>query len=205
MSPADSLFRRLLSDLRQALSEHGFRRRSQNFVIESPECWGVINLQKSLYSSPGQKTFTVNVAIAAKRILRFYGEPEDKPPLHYACHWETRLGHLTPDPSDRWWTLSDEASYKPVSTEVRELVASTAVPMVKDHLTEEQLLELWDHNVGGFEYLMLKYKSILLAEKNELDKLPEIFQRIREICRGGAAEEGAAQHIAQVKKHFHLA
>lgn len=89
MPSADLLFRRLLKDLRPALAERGFHRRSQNFVIESPECWGVINFQKSLYSSPEEKKFTVNVAIAVKRVLRFYSEPEDKPPLHYKCHWRS--------------------------------------------------------------------------------------------------------------------
>jgi hypothetical protein len=67
--PSDFLFQRLLKDLRPALAERGFRRKSQNFVIESPQCWGIIDFQKSLYSAAGQKTFTVNVAIAAKRIL----------------------------------------------------------------------------------------------------------------------------------------
>jgi len=92
MPPSDLLFQRLLKDLRPVLAEHGFRRKSQNFVIESPQCWGIINFQKSLYSSAGRKRFTVNVAIAVKRILRFYGEPANAPPLHYKCHWEVRLG-----------------------------------------------------------------------------------------------------------------
>jgi hypothetical protein len=205
MPPAsDLLFRRLLKELRPALAEYGFRRSSQNFVIESAECWGVINFQKSLYSSAQQTRFTINVAIAAKRVLRFHNEPEDKPPLHYKCHWETRLGHLVPGHSDLWWTLSDEASYAPVLVEVKELIASRAVPIVKDHLTEETLLTLWGKNVGGFEYPMLKYKSILLAERGRFTELPAVFERIRGICRGGLAEPGAEQHIAQVRERFAL-
>lgn len=125
---SDLLFQRVLKELRPALSEVGFRRKSQNFVIESPDCWGIINFQKSLYSSAGQKTFTVNVAIAAKRILRFYNEPAEKPPLHYKCHWEVRLGQLIPGCSDRWWTLSDEASYKSVVTEVKEQITKKGCP-----------------------------------------------------------------------------
>jgi Domain of unknown function (DUF4304) len=200
----DLLFRRLLKELRPTLAEYGFRRHSQNFVIESPECWGVINFQKSLYSSAQQKRFTVNVAIAAKRVLRFYNEPDDKSPLHYKCHWEARLGHLSHGSSDRWWTLSDEASYQPVFAEVKGLIADRAVPIVKDHLTEETLLTLWGKNVGGFEYPMLKHKSILLAAQSKFTELPAVFERIREICRGGLAEPGAEQHIAQVRERFCL-
>jgi hypothetical protein len=204
MPSSDLLFQRMLKELRPVLSEFGFRRKSQNFVIESPDCWGVINFQKSLYSAAGQRTFTVNVAIAAKRILRFYDEPVETPPLHYKCHWEIRLGELIPGSSDRWWTLSNQASYESVATEVKELVTESAVPIVKDHLTEEGLLELWGKILGGFEYPRLKEKSILLAERNEFDQLPRIFLRIREICRGGAAEEEAEKHIAEVTRRFHL-
>ena len=202
--PADLQFRRLLRELRPALADNGFHRKSQNFVIESPECWGVINFQKSLYSSRQQKRFTVNVAIAAKRVLRFYDEPEDKSPLHYKCHWEVRLGQLIPGSSDRWWTLSDEGSYPSVLAEVKELVTGRAIPIVKDHLSEERLLVLWDKNVGGFEYPMLKHKSILLAERGSFTELPAVFERIREICRGSLAEPGAEQHILQIRQRFCL-
>jgi hypothetical protein len=203
MASADLLFQRLLKELRPVLAEHGFRRKSQNFVIESSDCWGVINFQKSLYSLPGKKTFTVNVAIAAKRILRFQGEPADTPPLYYKCHWEIRLGQLIPGRSDQWWTLSDAASYDSALTEVKGLITEKAVSIVKDHMTEQGLLELWDKILGGFEYPKLKEKSILLVERNEFDQLPRIFLRIREICRGGAAEEGAEKHIAEVERRFH--
>ncbi|SRR5712691_11265917 len=204
MASSDLLFQRLLKQLRPVLAELGFRRRSQNFVIESPDCWGVINFQKSLYSSAGQKTFTVNVAIAAKRIMRFYDEPADKPPFHYKCHWEVRLGQLIPGCSDRWWTLSNEASYDSALAEVAGLITEKAVPIVKDHLTEDGLLELWCKTLGGFEYPRLKEKSILLAERNEFDQLPSIFLRIREICRGGAEAEGAERHIAEVRRRYHF-
>ena len=204
MVQSDLLFRRLLKDLRPTMGERGFRRNSQNFVIESSECWGVVNFQKSLYSSTQQKRFTVNVAIAAKRVLRFYGEPEDKSPLYYKCHWEVRLGQLIPGSSDRWWTLSDEASYSPVLIDVKELIVDYAIPTVADHLTEERLPALWGENVGGFEYPILNHKSILLAERGLFTELPAVFESIRKICRGGLAESGAEQHIAQVEERFSL-
>ena len=204
MLTADHLFQRLLKDLRPVLAGHGFRRSSQNFVIESAECWGVINFQKSLYSSPGEKRFTINVAIAGKRILRFYGEPEDKPPLHYKCHWEVRLGELISKQHDRWWTLSDEESYLPVLRDIQELIVSKAVSIVKEHMSEDGLLTLWEKILGGFEYPILKHKSIVLAEQGKIDELPAVFQRIREICVGGPASQGAQQHISTVRVLYGL-
>ena len=205
MPPAsDLLFRRLLKELRPKLADYGFRRRSQNFVIESSQCWGVINFQKSLYSSAQEKRFTVNVAIAAKAVLRFYNEPDDKPPLHYKCHWEVRLGQLIPGRSDQWWTLSDRSSYSPIASEVENHIVELAVPMIRDHLTEEGLLELWNSkHFGGFEYPVLKYKSILLAERGELDKLPAIFDRILKICHEGPAHVRAEEHVAHLRRRYH--
>src|SRR5579864_6010072 len=100
LSP-DQLFQRLLKELRPTLAEQGFRRKGQNFVIESTECWGQINFQKSLHSAAGEKDFTVNVAIAAKRILSFYGEPTAQPPRYYASHWDIRMWDLIPGKLDR--------------------------------------------------------------------------------------------------------
>lgn len=205
MQSPDQQFQRLLKELRPTLAEEEFRRKGQNFVVESPDCWGMINFQKSLYSAPGQKNFTINLAIAAKRILRFRGEPSALPPRYYASHWNIRIGHLIPGNLDRWWALSVEHPYEVVAHEVTKYIVELAIPIIRSHLSEEGLLQLWDSkNAGGFEYPILRYKSILLAERGEFDKLPAIFERIEKICRGGAAEAGAKEHIALVKRYYLL-
>ncbi len=175
-------------------------------MCETPECWGVINFQKSRYSAADEKSFTINLAIASKRILQYQGEPTTVPPPSYACHWaEIRIGSLMSDRKDKWWKLSDEASYALVEGEVREALSDLAIPLIKPHLTEQGLLELWESKTpGSFEYPMLKCKSILLAQQRRFEELPEIFQRIREICSGNLAAQGAEDHIAKLKKHFSL-
>ncbi|HZC24653.1 MAG TPA: hypothetical protein VE866_15030, partial [Candidatus Binatia bacterium] len=76
-------------------------------------------------------------------------------------------------------------------------------PIIRDHLSEEGLLNLWDSSHGGrFEYPTLKHKSVLLAEQGHFERLPAIFERMRGICRGGTAEEGAEQHIALVRRRY---
>ena len=140
-------------------------------MIDSAECWGIINLQKSRYSLPEQQKFTINLAIAAKRILRFYGEPADRAPRHFTCHWQIRIGQLIPGTLDHWWVFSDEKSYAPAAAEVMQLVTTKAVGLIQEHLSERGLLQLWDTYLG-FEYPTLKYKSILLAERGEFEKLP---------------------------------
>jgi len=206
MASAEQLFQRLLKELRPVCAAHGFSRRSQNFVCETPECWGIINFQKSRYSPVDEKSFTINLAIAAKSILSFYGQPTTAPPPSYASHWaEIRIGTLMPDQRDKWWTLSREDSYSTVKSEVQTALLELAIPLIKPHLSEEGLLELWDSKIPGtFEYPRLKFKSILLAQRKKFDSLPLIFQRIREICRGNLAEPGAEEHIALLRERFSL-
>lgn len=148
MNSPDQLFRRPLKELRLNLTAQGFRRSGQNFVIDSAECWGIINLQKSRYSLPEQQKFTINLAIAAKRILRFYGEPADRAPRHFTCHWQIRIGQLIPGTLDHWWVLSDEKSYAPAAAEVMQLVTTKAVGLIQEHLSERGLLQLWDTYLG---------------------------------------------------------
>jgi hypothetical protein len=204
-SVAELLFQRLLRHLRPPMAANGFRRRSQNFICESPECWGVINFQKSRYSPPDQKSFTVNLAIASKGILQYQGKSVSAPPPSFACHWEIRIGSLMADHKDKWWTLSDEPSYAAVELEVRKALCDLAIPLIKPHLTEQGLLELWAGKTpGSFEYPTLKYKSLVLALQGRFEELVPIFQRIREICRGSLAEPGAEEHIAKLKTDFSM-
>src|SRR5437016_2845457 len=153
-----------------------------------------------------EKSFTINLAMASKRILAYCGEATAAPPPAYACHWaNARIGSLMPDRRDKWWTLSDGSSYAPIASEVTKAVAKLAIPLLKPHLTEQGLLELWASKTpGGFELPNLKYKSILLALQNRFDELPQAFQRMREISAGNLADTGTQEHIARLKERFSL-
>ena len=109
------------------------------------------------------------------------------------------------DRQDKWWILSDDASFAPVEAEVQTVLSELAIPIVRDHLTEKGLLELWASKMpGAFEYPMLKNKSILMALDGRFYEIPAIFERIRELCRGSSAKKGAEEHIARLKKHFSI-
>jgi len=110
-----------------------------------------------------------------------------------------------PDRRDKWWTLSDEASYSPVATEVLGAASELAIPIVKAHLSESGLLELWSSKTpGALELPRLKHKSVLLALLERFDALPEIFQRMRDSTANNRASAGTEQHIRQLKKHISL-
>jgi hypothetical protein len=139
--------------------------------------------------------------MASKRILAYCGEVSTTPPRAYACHWaNTRIGDLIPDRRDKSWTLSDESSYAPIASEVTKAVTELAIPLIKQHLTEDGLLGLFASKTpGAFELPSLKYKSILLALQGKFDALPEVFRRMGEISAGNLAEPYTQEHIIQLK------
>ncbi len=203
MSSAELLFQRLLQDLKPIADANRLKRRGQNFICQSSECWGVIHFQKSRFSGLEEKSFTINLAIAAKRILAHQGIITNTPPPAYACHWTIRIGALMADKKDKWWTVSEESNYSMVESDVEKAFSELAIPIITSHLSEKGLFDLWESKTpGSFEYPRLKDKSILLAIDKRVDELPTILQRIREMCRGTLAERGAEEHIAQLTSRF---
>jgi hypothetical protein len=60
----EKLFRSLLKDLRPLSKESGFRASSQNFILESAECWVIVNFQRSRWGDRDETTFYCSVPSA---------------------------------------------------------------------------------------------------------------------------------------------
>jgi Domain of unknown function (DUF4304) len=110
VTDADKFFATILKGFHPLFKQNGFHKSGQNFILESPECWVVINLQKSRWSDLDEKTFYVNVAATAKRLLEFEHEPIDKAPMHWKCAWNIRAEQLAPEPKIQQWNIRDENS-----------------------------------------------------------------------------------------------
>jgi Domain of unknown function (DUF4304) len=202
-SPAELLFQNLLKNLRSLMNEEGFRRHGQNFVRESDECWGVINFQKSQFSDGAKKTFTINVGIAAKRVLAYYGKPVTTFPPEYQCHWRERLGLLMPEGRDIWWAVSPSVPMSAVEEDVSRALVELAAPFVRQHLSESGLDVLWNSNTpGSFEYPRLTFQSVLAAIQGKTDLLPELFSRIRKTSENTTAAPYAEKHVAELRRRF---
>jgi hypothetical protein len=167
---ADGLFKKLLRDLRPLFKENGFQAASQNFVCESDECWAVINFQKSYYSNRGEKTFYVNVAVTAKRILGFQERPPTKAPPFYVCDWRWRAEQLGPSDGISSWTIKDEETAEKALNHLSQLFSAHVIPAVKELLSESALIAKAGSNPG---YPQGKAVSILLAANARTDQLKQ--------------------------------
>jgi hypothetical protein len=139
---AERLFKNLLKDLRPLFRENGFRSSSQNFVLESPECWAIVNFQKSRWSNTGEKTFYVNVAVTAKRLLGFYHQSVEKAPPYFSCDWRWRAEQFGKDAEVQSWTIRDEASARETFAYLEKLFNEFVFPEIRALTTEDALLRI---------------------------------------------------------------
>lgn len=167
------LFKNLLRELRPLVKEKGFRSSGQNFVLESAECWVIINFQKSRWLDQDETIFYVNVAATSKRWLGFYGKPADKVPAYYACDWRWRAEDFGPDKGVQQWTLRGESDAGNVLVHLQRLFREFVIPATRTMTTESELL----NHSGGFEYPQLKARSVILAATNQMTALRQPLPR----------------------------
>ena len=201
MQGADKYFLEVHKGLRTALRQDGFRASSQNFVLESAECWGIINLQKSRWSQPDEKTFYVNVAVTGKRLLAFDDEPTDKAPAYWKCAWYGRAEQFGREPKIQQWTVRDERTSADALDYLKRLICEFVIPIIKRNMSEAALLGMWSNqNAPG--YPQLKSKAVLLAASGDIVGLREAIQSLRNRFGSGAVAAGVKGHIEKLRNKF---
>jgi hypothetical protein len=194
----EKLFRRLLKELRPLFGKSGFRASSQNFIMESAECWVIVNFQKSRWADANETIFYVNVAASTKRWLGFYGLPPNKMPPHYGCDWTWRAEQLGPDKDIKHWTLRDEESLQKTSAYLQFLFQSFVLPATSTMTTEVDLMK----HTGGFEYPQLKTRSVILAATNQVSDLRQTVAALLEKFGSGAVAQGVRNHLQVLRQSY---
>lgn len=190
-----NLFKRLLRELRPLFKEHGFRASGQNFILESNECWVMINFQRSQWSEPAETTFYVNVAACSKKWLGFEAKEAHKVPPYYSCDWGWRVEHFGPDKNIQSWTLRDEISFQATFTYLSDLFQRFVLPATKTMTADAELLK----HTGGFEYPQLKTRAVILASTNQVDALRQTVATLVE--KFGAAA-GTKEHLQLLRSRY---
>jgi hypothetical protein len=197
---SETLFKKLLKDLRPIFKENGFRASGQNFVLESPECWVVVNFQKSRWSRMGEKTFYINVASTPKRVLAFHDLPVEKAPQYIACDWRWRVEQLGPDNDIKDWTIRDEATARAELTYLENLFKDYAFLAIATMTSEAALLEIWPNS--GFEYPLLKARTVLLAANGKVAELQQAVDTLISRFGIGVVAEGVQTHLKALRAKF---
>ncbi len=194
-------FKKVLKELRPLFRENGFRTSSQNFILESLECWAIINFQKSRWSEPVEKTFYVNVAITAKRWMAFLDEPTDKAPAYFSCIWRGRAEQFGPDRETKQWTVRDESSAHETVKYLQKLLGDFVIPAIRPMMSEAGLLANWARFPNS-NYPALKAKSVLMAADNNLPDFRQTVQALHETFGTGMVARDLQRHMEQLRSKF---
>jgi hypothetical protein len=194
----EKLFRSLLKELRPLFKENDFRASGQNFILESPECWVVVNFQKSRWAGRDETTFYVNVAASSKRWLGLYGKPADKVPSFSGCDWRWRVEHFGPDKNIQQWNLRDEDSLKQTLAYLQSLFRDFVFPATRTMTTEGSLIK----HSGGFEYPQLKTRTVIYAATNQVSDLRQAVATLMEKFGSGVGAEGTRDHLQLLRSTF---
>jgi hypothetical protein len=194
----EKLFRRLLKELRPLFKEEKFRASSQNFILESAECWVIINFQKSRWADRDETTFYINVAASSKRWLGIEGKPAETAPSFASCDWRWRIEHFGPDKNIQQWTLRDEESLQQTAGYLQNLLRMFVFPATRTMTMEAGLLK----HSGGFEYPQLKTRAVILAATNQMSALKQAVAALVEKFGSGVVAEATRDHLILLRSKY---
>lgn len=138
-SAQDAFTRMVKESLWPRLREVGFTGSGLTFKWPEPDAYMMIGLQKSTSSMKDSVKFTANVSVTTKaRWAEMRSESSylsEKPsPNTLPWGWGTRIGHLLPAGTDKWWELRSGESWKPIADEVLEAIEHYALPRMLSEL-----------------------------------------------------------------------
>jgi hypothetical protein len=122
-----------------ALRSLGFKGSGQSYSIPSERYWALVGFQKSGASSAGAVKFTVNLKVVPRvGWARAYDEhpwmgskPSPNTLNVVEGGWRSRIGHLLPNPGDRWWWIEPDRPTEPVADEVIAAIRDFGLPEMR--------------------------------------------------------------------------
>jgi len=152
---------------------HAFNRSREDGVVavlnfqmgssEHPGSYEIPGLKDNLYGK-----FTVNLGIAFEEMWKIDLSSASKafPPFvnEYECHLRLRLGELTRNGGDAWWSLKSAGDR--VAREVAGLIEGFAIPWLERFDTRRAVLTAWERQerISREDRLALVIATIYLHE-----------------------------------------
>lgn len=191
----EDLFKDVIKGLRPLFKEHGFRSSGQNFTLESPECWVIVNFQKSRWSDQDETAFYVNVAATSKHCLEFSEQSTGQAPPYYSCAWQWRAEHFGPDKNIGKWSLRNKDDVRDVLEYLQSLFRQFVLPTAEAMTTNAGLLNLQGHP-------HLDALSVLQAATNQLDGLRHTVATLMERSDSMVINEARRAHLELLRSKY---
>lgn len=142
---AQALYASLVKEaLSPAFRDLGFKGSGGRYSLPCPDCWALLAIQRSTYSTSTEVRFTINLLVLNKATWAQHQQAQPHLPKHPTAStfygtWapQTRIGQLVPGEGDKWWKLSSERHLKPIADEVVHDVREYALPWMHHQLLNQ--------------------------------------------------------------------
>jgi hypothetical protein len=186
--------RDVIDQLAELLGREGYRRRGSRFYREIEDGWLLIDLQQSVTNERTRIRFTLNLAVASKRLDRAHGSRSSTGTrLIDETHWRSRIGHVMPINDDWWWQIDDDTNGDELARDVVRSLREWGIPALASHATDSQLRDYWFTGAaaGQTNSQRLTNLLVLVSELGPTDRLDAVAQELAAAARGKPIEHEA--------------
>lgn len=182
------------------LLQHGFRRRRNLFHAISERNFLLIEVQRSTRSRAGQLLITANLGIISRRVGEVMSPQVPLSPTFPTWHWRQRIGFLTPEKRDLWWSIECEDDLVVAGSEFASVIENFGVPALFDAATDEALRDLWlkGKAQGISELQRLLFLSAMLASLGQKRELDPVISRLYDLPPNDPSVPTVRAHLERI-------
>jgi len=147
-TPSAILAAALRNVLSPGLRAVDFRGGPRQFLRPYPEVW--LCLRVNTMADPLIASFTGDLGIASRLLLKSRGLDPEKPPPRREWHHEQRIGSLLGTQFDRWWTIEAGQTAQRaegVVADFADVLIEQAIPALSPRLSNQGLLKVWRDDI----------------------------------------------------------
>ncbi|HBH25753.1 MAG TPA: hypothetical protein DDY13_20355 [Cytophagales bacterium] len=141
-------FNRIISEgFHKILKPLGFKKKANNFYLRLDELGQIINVQKSVFGTKDQISFTINTGLFLPEHWRglIYNQNKEIPtfPTEPECLIRKRIGKLR-NQHDTWYDIQERTDEAQLISEMRFNISNYILPYFQRYSTKDKLLKILD-------------------------------------------------------------
>lgn len=157
-----------------------FKKRANNFYRNLGEIGHIVHVQKSVYGSKNQISFTVNIGIFSSLYWMSaynYKNVAEAPsyPTEAVCIIRKRIGQFI-DGKDLWYDLNEGSNVSPLISELTEIMELKVLPFLDEVNTNDELLAYLENEAETRHMNYLRF--VMYGELGIEDKLKAIYPKL---------------------------
>lgn len=161
-----------------------FKKRGNNFYRDLGEVGHIINIQKSMFGSKENISFTANIGIFSPifwdSIYNFKNEPNPPSyPTEPVSIIRKRIGRFI-DVKDKWYDLDKRTETEPLKYEISGTLEAKVLPFFEKIRTNNDLIRYLEQEYDKYDSNYLRF--VLYGELGMTNKLENIYRILINEC-----------------------